>query len=143
MISRIFSKIKGAARSTICSTTRGVTSPMASMICGTSTTTVCFPSRICTCSFGTCCTTSTAVAASSRLSNQHLPRSMYGHAAPRKHQATRVGQHVWPRSKPTEDDVTAIGSSRATSGHDLGQLLLLLLLLMLLLLLLLLFFETS
>ena len=46
---------------------------------------------------------------------------MYGHAAPRKHLATRAGQHVWPPSKPTEDHVKAIGSSRATSGHDLSQ----------------------
>ena len=46
---------------------------------------------------------------------------MYGRAAPREHLATRPGQDVWPRSRPTEDDVEAAGSSRAMSGHDLSQ----------------------
>ena len=72
-------------------------------------------------------------AASSR--NQHNPSSLYGQAVPRKQLVTRAGQHVWPRSRPTIDDVKAIGSSHATSGHRLEQQVLLLLLMLLMLLL--------
>ena len=67
---------------------------------------------------------------SSSWPNQQASSRRYGHVRPRQQLATRAGQHVWPRTRPTEDDVEAVGSSRATSGHDLspnayGELLLL------------------
>ena len=131
-----------------CSSTSPSTSPCKA--CGTSTPPICSTIRSrrrirpASPSKAVAATTRQDVAATSRQGgsssgssswqNQQASRKRYGQVRPRKHLATRAGQHVWPRTKPPEDDVEAIGSSRATSGHDLsrngyGVLLLLLLLL--------------